>query len=79
METNTQQPKVIQKLFTEIFRPQTLDQAIIVPRIREDLSKGLTQNVLLAGSQGTGKCLGYNEKIDIYVSEEDYEKYFKNI
>jgi hypothetical protein len=50
METNINQPKVIQKLFTEIFRPQTLDQAIIVPRIREDLSKGLTQNVLLSGS-----------------------------
>ena len=33
---------VTQKLFTEIFRPQSLDQAIIVPRIREDLSKGLT-------------------------------------
>lgn len=70
---------ITQQLFTELFRPQTLDQAIIVPRIKEELSKGLTQNVLFCGNPGSGKCLGYNEKIDIYVSEEIYEKYFKNI
>ena len=46
---------VTQKLFTEIFRPQSIDQAIIVPRIREDLSKGLTQNIMLCGSPGSGK------------------------
>lgn len=46
---------VTQKLFTEMLRPQTLDQAIIVPRIREELSRGLTTNLLLAGSQGSGK------------------------
>lgn len=46
---------VTQKLFTELFRPQSLDQAIIVPRIREELSKGLTQNVLFSGSAGIGK------------------------
>jgi len=68
---------VTQKLFTELFRPQTLDQAIILPRIREELSKGLTTNLLLYGSAGSGKCLGYDEKIDIYVSKEDFEKYFK--
>ena len=46
---------VTQKLFTELFRPQTLDQAIILPRIREELSKGLTTNLLLYGSPGSGK------------------------
>ena len=44
---NTTDSHVTQKLFTEILRPQTLEQAIIVPRIREDLSKGLTMNILL--------------------------------
>ena len=34
---NTTQTHVTQKLFTEMLRPQTLDQAIIVPRIREVL------------------------------------------
>lgn len=53
MENNEQH--VTQELFTEKLRPKTLDQAIIVPRIREQLSKGLTQNILLAGSPGAGK------------------------
>ena len=51
----TEEQHVTQKLFTEIFRPQSLDQAIIVPRIREDLSKGLTYNILIAGTPGSGK------------------------
>ena len=72
---NTQH--VTQKLFTEMLRPQTLDQAIIVPRIREVLQHGLTTNILLSGSAGAGKCLGYDEKIDIYVTPEIFEKYFK--
>ena len=74
---NTTQNHVTQKLFTEMLRPQTLDQAIIVPRIREVLQHGLTTNILLSGSAGAGKCLGYDEKIDIYVTPEIFEKYFK--
>ena len=46
---------VTQKLFTELFRPQTLDQAIILPRIKEELCKGLTTNLLIFGSAGSGK------------------------
>ena len=38
MENNTQQNNtqqhVTQKLFTELFRPQTLEQAVLVPRVR---------------------------------------------
>ena len=52
MENNTN-PK--QQLFTELFRPKTLDQAVIVPRIREELSKGLVDNILMAGKAGIGK------------------------
>lgn len=45
-----------QKLFTELFRPQTLEQAILVPRIRQELEKGLVDNILLySGCPGTGK------------------------
>lgn len=54
METNNAQP-VTQKLFTELFRPKTLEQAIILPRIREELNKGLTTNILMYGNPGTGK------------------------
>jgi len=46
---------VINQLFTEKFRPQNLNQLIITPRIRSELSKGLTQNVLLYGVSGIGK------------------------
>lgn len=46
---------ITQQLFTELFRPKTLDQAIILPRISDDLSKGLTTNILLQGSPGSGK------------------------
>lgn len=81
MESNTSSTNntqhVTQKLFTEMLRPQTLDQAIIVPRIREVLQHGLTTNILFTGSPGMGKCLGYDEKIDIYVTPEIFEKYFK--
>ena len=50
---NVANPK--QQLFTELFRPKTLDQAVIVPRIREELSKGLVDNILLTGAPGSGK------------------------
>ena len=52
---NTIQTHVTQKLFTEMLRPQTLDQAIIVPRIRELLQHGLTQSLLIYGNPGSGK------------------------
>ena len=47
MENNTN-PK--QQLFTELFRPKTLDQAVIVPRIRQELEKGLIDSILLFGT-----------------------------
>lgn len=47
----------IQELFTEKLRPKTLDQALIVPRIREELAKGLVDNVLFYGPAGSGKTV----------------------
>ena len=47
----------IQELFTEKLRPKTLDQALIVPRIREELNKGLVDNVLFYGPAGSGKTV----------------------
>ena len=45
-----------QKLFTELFRPKTLDGLILPSRVRAELSKGLVQNLMLAStSPGTGK------------------------
>lgn len=42
-------------LFTEIFRPKTLDGLILPQRIRQELSKGLIQNLMLYGPAGSGK------------------------
>lgn len=50
--TNT---SVIQELFTEKFRPPDLGLLIAPKRIKDELSKGLIQNLLLYGSAGTGK------------------------
>ena len=46
---------VVNELFTEKFRPKSLDQLIAPPRIKEELSKGINDNILLYGSAGTGK------------------------
>lgn len=47
--------KVTTKLFTELFRPKTLDQAIIVPRIYNELKANASGNLLFYGTQGAGK------------------------
>lgn len=44
-----------QKLFTELFRPKSIEGIIAPPRIKEVLSKGLVQNILMYGSPGCGK------------------------
>jgi len=42
-------------LWTERYRPSTIDELIVPNRIFEKLSKGLYQNFLFHGSPGTGK------------------------
>lgn len=46
---------VTKELFTEKFRPKDLNQLIAPPRIKDLLKRGLVQNLLLYGTQGTGK------------------------
>lgn len=43
------------QLFTEQLRPKTLEQAILLPRIKAELSKGLVDHLIFTGPQGTGK------------------------
>jgi len=45
----------IQSLFTEKFRPKDFATLIAPPRTKNELSKGLVQNLLLYGSAGSGK------------------------
>ena len=53
MIENQANPK--NQLFTELFRPKTLDQAIVLPRIKQELNKGLVDSLLFCGSPGNGK------------------------
>jgi replication factor C small subunit len=46
---------IINELFTEKFRPKKLEHLIAPSRVKDELSKGLIQNLLLFGSPGTGK------------------------
>lgn len=46
---------MIQALFTEKYRPKNLDDLILPNRVMNKFKDGLTQNVLFAGSPGTGK------------------------
>lgn len=46
---------IINELFSEKFRPKELNQLIAPPRIKDELNRGLIQNLLLYGTQGTGK------------------------
>ena len=55
----------ISQLFTEKFRPQELASLIAPKRIKDQLSKGLIQNLLLYGSPGTGKCVDENTIITV--------------
>lgn len=54
------------RLFTEKFRPKTLEQMILPTRIRKSLGNAeLHQNYLLTGSAGRGKCVTKDTEIDI--------------
>ena len=46
---------MIHKLFTEKYRPKNLEDLILPERVMSKFKDGLTQNMLLAGSPGTGK------------------------
>ena len=46
---------MVHTLFTEKYRPTNLDELILPERVMSKFKDGLTQNVLLAGSPGTGK------------------------
>lgn len=43
------------ELLTEKYRPKTLDEIALPKRLKDMLSKGIQTNILLYGTQGTGK------------------------
>lgn len=55
MSITIKQFYMVHTLFTEKYRPSNLDELILPERVMSKFKDGLTQNVLLAGSPGTGK------------------------
>jgi len=47
--------QAVQQLFTEKYRPKNLSELILPERVMNKFKDGLVQNMLLAGSPGTGK------------------------
>ena len=47
--------QAVQQLFTEKYRPKNLSDLILPERVMNKFKDGLVQNMLLAGSPGTGK------------------------
>jgi len=45
----------VNQLFTEKYRPKDLSQLILPDRVMNKFKDGLVQNMLFAGSPGTGK------------------------
>jgi len=70
----------IEQLFTERFRPKDFNLLIAPSRIKNELSKGLVQNLLLYGSAGSGKCVCENTIITLKNKEtgEIFDISFKN-
>jgi len=65
---------MIEKLFTEQYRPKSLKEIILPDRIRKELGDGtLDQNYLLYSSPGTGKCVTKDTLITVHDTETDME------
>ncbi len=69
-------------LWCEKYRPKTINDIIMPPRLKEAFSSivksGELNNVILSGPPGSGKCLSGEELITIEMEEETYQKYFSN-
>jgi replication-associated recombination protein RarA len=67
---------MVQELFTEKFRPRTMEQMILPNRIESLISGGeLHQNILLYGPPGTGKTSAAKVICGYNPSSNKYEKY----
>ena len=57
-------------LFWEKFRPQRIEQIILLPRIKKFINDGIQTNILLHGHMGTGK----SSLIRILLKDKSFKK-----
>jgi replication-associated recombination protein RarA len=64
-------------LYVEKYRPDTLDGYVgnqaIVEKVRIYLQSGDVPHLLLYGTAGTGKCLGFEEPINVEIELSESE------
>ena len=63
-------PKIIDELFWEFYRPKSLKQMILLPRIKDLIGEGFPVNFLLHGNSGTGK----STITRILLKDKDYKR-----
>lgn len=57
---------ILKELLTDKLRPKTFEQIILLDRIKKLFPEGqLTQNILLSGNAGSGKCVEKNTYITV--------------
>ena len=61
-------------VWTEKYRPQTLDDVIIPDEFKQILrgfiDQGRIPNLLLSGGPGIGKCVGYDTEIIVKIDQD---------
>jgi replication-associated recombination protein RarA len=64
-------------IWVEKYRPQTLDTYIgnqhVIDKCKIWLDQGEIPNILLFGTAGTGKCLAFNESLNIEIELSEAE------
>lgn len=72
--------KIESYVWWEKYRPRTVKDIFLQPTTQKKIEKYLEDKALphliFFGSPGTGKCLGHDEDIEIYVDKKTYDKYF---
>ena len=59
-------------ILSERHRPHTIEDMVLLPRIRKIFENGLTENVILHGHCGTGKTTLANILIGVYTKDKPY-------
>ena len=60
------------RLWVEKWRPSSVDEYVFVDErqkqiVNQWIKEGTIPHLLLSGDPGTGKCLGYNQLIDVKI------------